>query len=24
MAVRGSDVHKNHTPTLFIYKVISP
>jgi len=24
MAVRGSDVHKNHTPTMFIYKVISP
>jgi len=24
MAVRESAVHKNHTPTLYIYRVISP
>jgi len=24
MAVRGSAVNKNHTPTLYIYRVISP
>jgi len=24
MAVRGSAVHKNHNPTLYIYSVISP
>jgi len=24
MAVRGSAVHKNHNPTLYIYRVISP
>jgi len=24
MAVRGSAVHKYHTPTLYIYSVISP
>ena len=23
-AVRGSAVHKNHSPTLYIYRVISP
>jgi len=24
MAVRGSAVHKNHNPTLYMYIVISP
>jgi len=24
MTVRGSDVHKNHNHTLYIYRVISP
>jgi len=24
MAVRGSAVNKNHNPTLYIYRVISP